>query len=165
MTNTVAATATELVSDKIATYYVIPVVPGESSTESILYYEESSKTEDWKPVDANKLNARGQNRNAGMIKLIQPPAATITARTKLPLNILDQTVTLYAAVARTLAVTDELGAAYSLIDGALIIPVLAETKRGLILVFTQTAGSGKVPTPVTKLIGSTDPEIKNSIGG
>lgn len=165
MTNTEAVAATELVSDKIATYYVVPVIPGESSTESVLYYEDSPSPEKWQPVAANKLNARGQNRNAGMIKLIQLPVSTIAARTGLPLNVIDQTVTLYAGVARTFAISDELGGAYSLIDGALIIPVLADTKRGLILVFTQTTGSGKVPTPVIRLIGSTDPEIKNSVGG
>jgi len=163
MTNTEAAAG--LVSDKIATYYVVPVIPGESSTESVLYYEDSPSPEKWQPVAPDKLNARGQNRNAGMIKLLQPPTDTIIARTGLPSNVLDLTVRLYAGVARTLAVTDELGGAYGLIDGSLIIPVLADTKRGLILVFTQTAGSGKLPTPVTRLIGSTDPEIKNSIGG
>jgi hypothetical protein len=154
------------VSDKIATYFVVPVIPGEGSTESVLYYEEVSPEQLWQKVDANKLNARGQNRNAGMIKLTQPSPEIITKRSGLPAGILDTTVTLYAGVARTLGVGEELGGAYSVgAAGALIIPVLADTKRALILVFTQKAGTGKEPTAVTRLIGSTDPEIKNSVGG
>lgn len=165
MMKTEPVPATESASDKIATYYVIPVVPGEGSTENVLYYEELSKADKWKDVSPKNLNAKGQGHNADKIRLLQPTTATIIARTGLPVEILDQTANLYAGVARTLAVSEELPGVYPLgTDGALTIPVTVGTVRGLILVFTQAPASGVLPRPVTQLIASTDPEIKNSTG-
>jgi len=167
MTKTEQVPTTMSVSDKIATYFVVPIVPETGTSENVWYYEEVSETEKWKKVSSKNLNARGQNRDAGKIMLLQPSTDTIRERTGLPLDKLDQTVALYAGVARTLTVSqDPLESVYPLAaDGTLTIPVIAHTVRGLILVFSKWAGPGMPPYPITQLIASTDPEIKNTTGG
>lgn len=165
MMKTEPVPTTMSVSDKIATYYVVPVIPNDGSTENVMYYEEVSETEKWKKVSSKDLNARGQHRNAGKIKLLQPTTDTIITRTDLPFDMLDQTAHLYAGVARTLVVSDDLESVYPLgHDQSLTIPVTADTARGLILVFTKAPAVGMPPYPITQLIASTDPEIKNSTG-
>jgi hypothetical protein len=164
-TEPVPATATATVSasdKKIASYYVIPVAPGEGSTQNLVYYEAFPGALKWNKVSSKKLNARGQGKNASMIKLAQATAEQIALCTDLPRDILDPTANLYAGVARTLEENDELPSVYSLTtDGYLIIPVLADTKRGLILLFTKSQGPGSA---ITGIIASTDPEIQNSVG-
>jgi hypothetical protein len=164
MTTTAPVPTTMSTSDKIATYFVVPVIPDDGSTESILYFEEVAGTEKWGRVSSKNLNARGQGRNAGKIVLLQPAPEIITGHTDLPTDKLDTTVTLYAGVAQTLIISDDLDSVYPLSpDGTLTIPVTAHTTRGLILVFSKA--SSLPPYAIMQLIGSTDPEIKNSTGG
>jgi hypothetical protein len=162
MMKTEPVPATVSPQDKIATYYVIPVAPGEGSTQNLVYYEAVSGAPKWQKVSSKNLNAIGQGKSASMIRLVQATAKQISEYTDLPSDILDPTANLYAGVARTLAQTDGLQSVYSLnTDGALVIPVLADTTRGLILLFTKSLGPG---TAITQLIPSTDPQIKNSAG-
>ena len=150
---------------KIATYYVVPVIPGEGSTETVLYYEESPTSDNWRLVSPKDLNAKHQGGNENKIKLLQPTPERIEKFAGLPSGILDETARLYAGVARAFAMYDDQGSVYPLCDGALTIPVTSNTVRGLILIFTKGPASGTSPYPVTQLIASTDPEIKNSTGG
>jgi hypothetical protein len=97
-----------------------------------------------------------------VLTLNEPSFELVLAHTKLKKTELDLTVTLYAAVAKTLKESgnDDLGHSYSPdADGNMTIPVKADSVRGLILVFTK----GPAESP-TQLIASTDPEIKNSTG-
>ncbi len=77
---------------------------------------------------------------------------------------LDQSVQLYAAVARTLSGSDQLDSVYPVKHASLTIPAKRGTVRGLILVFTQENKTGMPPLTVTRLIATTDPEIKNGVG-
>jgi len=167
MTKAESVPTSESVSDEIATYFVVPIIPFDNGTQNVLYYEPVSKVEKkWRKVSSKDLNARGQDRNANKILLLQPSVDMIVEHTDLGKDILDATVHLYAGVAKTFAVTDEFESVYPLSsDRTLIIPVAPETVRGLILVFTKASGTGKKPDAITQLIASPDPEIKNSTGG
>ena len=155
---------------KIATFYVVPVVPDSIDTETVLYYQDGQHDEPlWVPANPKDLNARDQRCSANKVRLVQPSQPDTRRGTGLPLSKLDATVRLYAGVAKTLDAWDDLKSVYALeTDGSLIIDVAADSTRGLILVFTQTQTAvigGTPPYPVARLIASTDPEIKNSTGG
>ncbi|MEV4782031.1 hypothetical protein [Burkholderia sp. LMU1-1-1.1] len=168
MTSQVAAPTP--MQKKIATFYVVPVVPNPTDTETVLYYQDGQHNEPlWVPANPKDLNARAQRCDANKVKLIQLSQQETRRGTGLPPAKLDATVRLYAGVAKTLDAWDELKSVYAAeTDGSLIIDVAANSTRGLILVFTQTqtaVNGGTPPYPVARLIASTDPEIKNSTGG
>lgn len=158
--------ATTPKTGKPATFYVVPVTP-DVSIENVLYYEGPLKSH-WTLVSSKDLNARKQDCNAGAIMLFQPTEDQILTSTSLKPTQLDPTVSLYAGVVKTLGMSDHLESYYALaLDGTLTINVDANTTRGLILIFTQSEPLSGATTryPITKLIATTDPEIKNSIGG
>lgn len=151
---------------QIATYFVVPIIPFGGSTQNVLYYEQLPNLPKWTRVDPKKLNARGQGCNANQILVYQPAIDTIIARTDLGSDVLDHSVNLYAGVAKTLGDSDSLPSMFPMgSDGTLVIPVTAETVRGLILVFTKTGAAAELGARITQLIASPDPEIKNSTGG
>ncbi|MTV36308.1 hypothetical protein [Duganella radicis] len=153
-------------TQKIATYYVVPVTP-DIGIESVLYYEGPLKSK-WKSVSKKDLNAHNQGCNAGLVKLIQPSEDQILASTDLSPAQLDRTASLYCGVAKTLGEPDQLKSYYAIdADGSLTINVSKDTTRGLILIFTQTdpLNGDSTRYPVRQLIATTDPEIKNSAIG
>lgn len=160
MMKTEAVPATVSVQGNNATYYVVPVLSTGSTTQNTCYFEPgSSKGDKWKKVSPQNLNSKAQGLDSGSVTLCQPAWEEIIAYAGLPSGQLDQTATLYAAVAKTLKVSDTLQSFFSpTIDGTMTIPVTAATARGVILVFSKTPPGGG---GVTQLIASTDPEIKN----
>lgn len=151
-------------TNKIATYFVVPVVPDEGGIEEVRYYAARPDAGKWKPISSRNLNARGQGCSADCIRLHQPSREQILQHTGLHPDKLDPCATLYAGVARTLATDVELlPGTYGLEDGFMTIPVRPDSTRGLILVFSKTV-PGEFPHRVVKLIATTDPEIKNGVG-
>lgn len=165
MTNQVSDPA-EAQAKKIATFYVVPIKSGPTTTEDVFYYREGkSSDQQWIKLDARDLDAGKQGHNIKQAALHQPlDVAFISQHTGLDASMLATDVRLYAAVAKTLQGTDKLKELYSLdSEHCIKIDVNHNTTRGVILVFTQN-GLGD-SSSVIRLIASTDPEIKNSTGG
>jgi hypothetical protein len=145
-----------------STYFVVPVLPDEGSSQTVLYFTGELSSGTWTPIQPNEINAQTTKHKTNCVTLTQPDPATILARTNPPVQV-DPNVTLFAAVARTLNLSESLDILFKINStGGVDIPVAPNTKRGVILIFTKAATAGGEPT---QLIASPDPEIKNSIGG
>jgi hypothetical protein len=162
MTTVTAETTPTSASFTNSTYFAVPVASQEGGSQNVLYFSGELNSGPWVPVASNELNAYTKQRDTNKVTLFQPSAATVLARTSPPVVAVPN-VTLFAAVARTLNLSEshsnytQIGA-----DGGLDISVSRNTTRGVILIFTKSATPGGEPT---ELIASPDPEIKNSIGG
>jgi hypothetical protein len=143
---------------------VVPVKTGSDDVQSILYFENDPKSDQWAKVSSKNLNAKGKVH--GQIQLTQPDVKEIILHTDLSYDKLDESVKLFAAVAKTL-MGDEAGHdnLFSMKNKAMTIPVSKGTVRGLILVFTKVGLGGSLDGQIMQLIASPDPEIKNSTGG
>ena len=139
-------------SETMSTYYVVPRKPATGDKfEHCDYY-----TASWQPVSANELDANAQGFTTDFVHLVQPTKDQLVAAGIDPSKV-DLDATLFAAVAKTLAVDLLLPNLFIAAAGAMVVPVAAGTRRGLILVFArQVNGIG------AQLIASTDPEIQNS---
>jgi hypothetical protein len=165
MSNTEPVATTESASDNPATYLVVPVIPQQTTSESVLYFHAVQGSNEWIPVSPKDLNAKVKNHNANKIRLKQPSDDEVKAHANLFPDYFDEAAQLYAGVAKTLGQDDGLKSMFTPgDDGVMTIPVNPGTTRGLILVFTK-ASDPDHPQLVTQLIASTDPEIKNSTGG
>jgi hypothetical protein len=141
-------------------YYVVPVATGNDVTLAVWYYRAVTPSL-WDRVYAKDLDCTG----ATAVTLVQPTAEQIVECTNLRLADLDQTVQLFVAVARALGNADSHPNSYSAVDGAVTIDVSSGTTRALILVFTKTKLLGAQPGDVDQLMSTTEPEIKNGVGG
>jgi hypothetical protein len=139
---------------RMATYYVVPIVPGSGGTTENCFYYEKIATKDgheWVKVPAKELNSKNgrQDRSSDLVQEINPPGTY------------DPSVTLFAGVAKTFDADRHLTNLFlaGVHQGRpiMVIPVADQTRRGVILVFAKESGN-----VITELIASTDPEIKNS---
>ena len=165
MTTTTSAPSPASAHHRTATYFVVPVLPDTGKTENVRYYAADQGAKQWLAISPKDLDAKGQGCDANQIRLHQPSAESVLAHTDLTAGQLDGSATLYAGVARTLSTgTDPLPSGYTVdSDGYMTIQVAQLSTRGLILVFSRTAG-GDPSASVTDLIATTDPEIKNGVG-
>jgi hypothetical protein len=164
MTTTERATIDASLPDNIADYFVVAIKSGDDNVQSIMYYETDRDSDQWKKVSAKNLNAKG--RVGGYIRLSQPDIKEVILRTELSYDKLDETVQLFAGVAKTLFGEDKKhDNLFGLENGAMLIPVTKNTVRGLILIFSKVGVGGSLAGKVMQLIASPDPEIKNSTGG
>jgi hypothetical protein len=154
MSNTEAVATTESASDNPATYLVVPVIPQQTTSESVLYFHAVQGSNEWVPVSPKDLNAKVKNHNANKIRLKQPSDDEVKAHANLFPDYFDDAAQLDGL--KSMFTPGD--------DGVMTIPVNPGTTRGLILLFTK-ASDPDHPQLVTQLIASTDPEIKNSTGG
>ena len=165
-------TTSPLPAGRFATYYLIPVIPGDGGSESVLFYEVLTKPGEhetyWRRVSEKSLNSRSkaQGRQSEFVCLVQPLPDDLPGELRKKLHI-DPSVTLFAGVAKTLDADYLLPNLYSAtkVDGrfTMVLTVVERTVRGLILVFVKDVPGEIVPR--FQLIASTDPQITNSTDG
>lgn len=111
-------------------------------------------------VPANELNCRAQKGNVDFVCLYQPLSTSVPSNVRAECTPLEN-VTLFAAVVNTIGDNDVLPKIFLADDQRrLMLPVMPQTRRAVILIFSLTSGDG-----VTGLVASADPEIKNSTDG
>jgi len=150
---------------RMATYYVVPIVPGSGGTTENCFYYEKIATKDgrheWVKVPAKELNSKNgrQDRSSDFVRFLQASSSEVQEIN--PPGTYDPSVTLFAGVAKTFDADRHLTNLF--LAGVhhdrpiMVIPVADQTRRGVILVFAKESGN-----VITELIASTDPEIKNS---
>lgn len=166
MMQTESESATGAVAGNTATYYVVPILTDGVSTENVLYfYQFGGKYLKVLPNDLSS-HRRGCTGNQVTLQQLYVMPGSAIAGLDLDVDQIDNSVQLFAGVARTLKVeTDPIPTSmYSANNGAITIPVEFGTSRGLILVFTKTPEPGMPPDQITTLIATTDPEIKGGVG-
>jgi hypothetical protein len=139
------------------------VATGNDVTLAVWYYKQVNDKE-WVRVHAKELHVTGTNQ----VILQQPSADLVTQFTNLRTVDLDLTVQLFVVVARNLGAPDTSQHSYSAVGGAVTVDTLPGTRRGLILVFTKKAvvtANTLEAADVGQLMSTTEPEIKNGIGG
>lgn len=152
-------------ADNTPTYYVVPVKSGSERTLAVWYYQQPDSASNWVKVAATTLDASSQGGNTDQVRLVQPSQQEIIDNTNLIPADLDTTVTLYAAVARTLSALETLPRNYAAgINPTVTIDVAPGTIRGLTLVFTRHANGDVNAADVTQLMSTNEPEIKNGVG-
>jgi hypothetical protein len=162
---TAAPNAITSVPGSAPVFFVVPVIPDDGSVERVLYYAQADGAQEWEKISPKELNTKHGGSDADSVMLYQPDVDTILQHTHLTVDRLDRSVTLYAGVARTLSVSDDILPSACQFDGNrfMLVPVAPHTTRGVILVFSKRA-AGKSSAPVVELIATTDPEIKNGVG-
>jgi len=162
---TAAPNAFTSVPGSAPVFFVVPVIPDDGSVERVLYYAQADGAQEWEKISPKELNTKHGGSDADSVMLYQPDVDTILQHTRLTVDRLDRTVTLYAGVARTLSVSEDILPSACQFDGNrfMLVPVAPHTTRGVILVFSKR-DAGKSSAPVVELIATTDPEIKNGVG-
>lgn len=162
MTSESAVSATP--ADNTPTYYVVPVKTGGSGI-AVWYYQQLEAGAKWTKVAPSALDATSQGGDTDQVRLVQPSAQEIVEYTNLMGDDLDLTVTLYAAVARTLLAAETLPRNYAAgVQPALTIDVAPGTTRGVTMVFTRHGEPGAGAVNVVELASINEPEIKNGMG-
>lgn len=161
MTTDILSDADEAQRDEATLYYVVPLKPKDQLEQTIesperivdcAYFDQN-----WKRVGST-LDTAGSTQKIRFTERCRdvPPKALEQLDGRLP----DPTVTLFAAVAKTLRKSCGLPNTFVAqgADGAtwLIIPVDRKTSRGVVLVFRRPESGG-----AETLIATTDPEIRN----
>lgn len=160
-----ATTAAVSTIDKTPTYYVVPVTPGSETGISIWYFQQEDGAAQWTSVAADMLEADSQGGNTDQVRLVQPSPQQIVASTNLQMDDLDLTLTLYAAVARTLSASETLPRNYAAgIKPIVTVDVASGTTRSLTLVFTKHEDGQADMPEITQLMSTNEPEIKNGVG-
>ena len=161
MTTDILSDADEAHRDEATLYYVVPLKPKDQLEQII---ERTEKIVDcayfdkeWKRVGST-LDTTGGTQKIRFTERCReiPPQALEQLGGRKP----DPTVTLFAAVAKTLRTSCGLPNTFVAkgADGAtwLTIPVDLKTSRGVVLVFRRPESGG-----AETLIATTDPEIRN----
>lgn len=139
----------------IATYYVVPFkTPKDAGYQRCGYF-----TSEWMGITSNALNSRATGFDTDFVRLVQPTLKEMLDH-GVDVSQVDADAKLFAGVAKTLGQNLALPNLFGVIDGQLILPVADRTQRGLVLIFTHA-----VDGSVTRLVASTDPEIKNGSDG
>jgi len=139
----------------MSTYYVIPIKGDDPKRlQRCDYYDYK-----WKRLDKPVLDSCTDDYKTDFVQVVQPSVEQLHAR-DIDVSFVDEELTLFAAVAKTLQASVLMPNLLSASGNAVVIPVVDDTRRGLILVFARsTAGI------VTDLVATSDPEIKNSTNG
>ena len=139
----------------MSTYYVVPFKSDDPQRlEHCDYYDYR-----WKLVKDGILDSCTDGFETDFVQIVQATRPQLHAQ-DIDESHVDFELTLFAAVAKTLECSMLMPNLLGAVDGAVVIPVVDRTRRGLILVFARATGG-----IVCDLVATSDPEIQNSTNG
>lgn len=113
----------------------------------------------WNRLKDPVLDSCTAGYQTDFVQIVQATMPALQSR-GIDTSEVDPSLTLFAAVAKTLQGTMLMPNLLNAADGAVVVPVVDGTRRGLILVFSRTTAG-----ILSDLVATADPEIKNSTNG